>query len=613
MHLLITCVKLILKVNNTYSLLLTMLVNSLIILLTIQLITTSIKANNKLQHFSDICDIITQINNQEKLQINLLINLEIEQINNTDFLKATKLQKPTKLIINQQQLNLKPLYKTFSDQSLTIAWSSEKTLDKTLQIIDRLLWTIHFKDILLVYQGVEENLENIFHKCWKYGFISVLVWSQNHLYTYHPYPQIKVVQLNNIKEFTHKRYLDNFQGFKMILPIMEFPPVCFMYKNSKGQLFYVGYFYKWIELFLKQHNATIQHHKIDMWSINATLPTIKKSLNQMNFSFILTEFPKSEDFASSIALMIIKTYILVPSGQEILQSKYIIKTFTPIIWLFILLYGLLFLGLILLLNLKLYQQLDLGKAFLEALKVLLFLAVSLKSKYILLNIYLCLLFLFTGVFLSNFYNSNLSSMVTSKVYEPELEYLQDLQRNNLPILSHTVEMSTLLQAEIPLFIKQRLRSGNNTFFRLKRQSLDMSYMYLARSNLADFYLYQQKFLKIPKAKRLKEGLRYRPLVVTLPHRSPVIQQFNRYLNYIHENGLFWKIIRDTYWHGVQSGNLKLMLDAADQKRSLTMEFFHYVFLIWILGLLCSLISFFIEYFHKKISSYVQKIINKIIK
>ncbi|XP_065361816.1 uncharacterized protein LOC135955393 [Calliphora vicina] len=453
--------------------------------------------------------------------------------------------------------------------------------------MDELLWTLHFKDILLIYQGAKQNFHYIFELCWIHGFISVLLWSDKQLYTYHPYPEIKVVQLNNVTEFQNKTHLHNFQGYEMVVPDITFPPVCFSYHNKQGKLLRVGYFYKWIEIFLRYHNATIRHEFYDMWQSKASLAIVNKFLEKSKFSFVPAELPRSNDYASSLTLIVTKIQLIVPSSNEIANNLYLLKPFNMHLWLYIILCGLLFLMLIVSINVLFDKQFNVAQALLQTIKIILFLAVSLKTQRSLLSYYLCLLILFTGLFLTNFYSSSLSSLLTSKVYEPELQQLEDIKRNNLLVFEHTADGHTTQKLNIPKYLKQRFYSGNNSEFKIKRQSLDMSYMYMGQEDLVDFILSQQQFMKKPKAIKLKEPLKYKQFFITLPHRSPVIDQFNRYLLYMSENGILKKIMRDTNWHGVLSGNLKILMDDEVEK-SLTIKHFQYAFLMWICGLMCAI-------------------------
>ncbi|XP_023296751.2 uncharacterized protein LOC111679408 [Lucilia cuprina] len=399
--------------------------------------------------------------------------------------------------------------------------------------MDQLLWQLHYKDILLIYQGVDNAIYNIFQNFWNYGFISVLLYHNNQLYSYHPYTRIKVVTLNDLQEFYDKTHLQNFLCYEIVVPVVEFPPVCFSYTNIQGELKRVGYFYKWIEIFLRHHNASIKHYLLNIWQPNISFANVRNFLYDINFS----------------------------------------------------------------------------EAFLNTIRIIIFLSVTLRRGHNLFNFYLYLLFLVFGLFFSNLFDSSLFSLITSKVYEPELNTLEDLRRNRLLIWKHSADTEDFLNMRIPEFIKYRLHIGNNTVLRIKREELDPSYIYTGQEYLVDYILSQQRFMKKPKMKRLDQPIKYKPLFVTVSHRSPIIDQFNRYLFYIRENGIMTKIFHDTEWHGIFSGSLRIRFDD-EVLRAMTIEYFEYAFLIWICGLVCAFMWFLIEYFHSNILSLTQKIVNK---
>ncbi|XP_037813760.1 uncharacterized protein LOC119604922 [Lucilia sericata] len=585
-----------------------MQLTTLITLLIIAIILTTNIASN-------VPDIIQQINRKSQLNLNILINFE-RTTNNTEkyeqFVKTSQLDEIPKIIITEKNYKVTALNKNFGDQMLTVAWITDKNWSNTLKTVDQLLWQLHYKDIFLIYQGLLSTFYNIFQNCWNYGFISVLLYHNNQLYSYHPYPRIKVVTLNDVQQFYDKTHLQNFFGYEMVVPVVEFPPVCFSYTNTKGELKRVGYLYNWIEIFLRHHNASIKHYSLNIWQPNISFAYAQKILYEINFSFVPMVVHRTKNYSSSVVLTVTKTALIVPSNVEISSNLYIFKTFSKLLWLIILICVALFLTLMISVNIIFHQKLNFCEAFLNTISIILFLSITLRRGHNLFNFYLYLIFLVYGLFFSNLFDSSLFSLITSKVYEPELHQLEDLNRNKLLIWKHSADTEDFLNMRIPEFVKQRLHTGNNTVLRIKREELDPSYIYTGQEYLVDYILSQQRFMKRPKMKRLDQPISYKPLFVTVSHRSPVIDQFNRYLFYIRENGIMLKIFRDTEWHGIYSGSLRIRFDD-EVLRAMTIEYFEYAFLIWICGLLCAFMWFLIEYFHRNILNLMLNIVNKIVK
>ena len=393
-------------------------------------------ANNK-QPFADVANLIKEINVMVKYQINILINFD-QMLNNNkmlkEYTKASQVNEVARLILTNQTQQIRPLCQRFSDESLTIAWITKENFNVTLKAVDQLLWTIHYTDIVLIYYGLNEDFSEIFQLCWHYGFTSVLLWSEGKLFTYHPYPKVKVVPLQNVEQFQDKSHLDNFHQYEMVVPVEQYPPVSFSYVNRRGELLRVGYFHKWIEIFLNHHNASISYHHLEVWNGSSSLNDIREALNEMKFSFVSIDLSDSENYASSIVLILTKTLLIVPAGQEISRDLYLSKPFSPDVWCIIVLIGLSFFLMQLVTNKYSLKQFDVSLAFVHAVQALIFQGMTFLHDNFLLNCHLCLLFLFTGLFLTSFYNTNLASMLTSKVYRPEPWFIEDLRPYNMPIL-----------------------------------------------------------------------------------------------------------------------------------------------------------------------------------
>lgn len=548
----------------------------------------------------EVVEIINYINKQTKNELNIFINLN----NEGNILEIVKEIDIPKLIFNNvtEKRDLQPLYKRHNTEILTIVLITENNINKTFDIMDRVLWRRHYKDILMIYQ--QENytskeldnilLNQIFPKCWSKGFISVLLWTNGHLITYHPYPDIKIVYLNNVAEFLDKSHLNNFQQRSCLIPFFNYPNQCYSYINRKGQLVRTGYYYKWIQLYFEYYNGSINHLFIDMWSGNTTEMEGVTTLSNLKFCFMPMFIRKFENFFETSNVMhLSKVTLMVPNSQEINKSFYLMLPYQGYLWFAITISGLLIFVLIYLLKRNANMKIDVSKLALQSFGIILFISNGLKHrtfKYFLGQ----LLFLFTGLFLTNYFTTSLSSLFTSKVYEPPLKYFSDLKRTDLTILEYTADVDFLLSIDIPQVVKQRIHSGNNTEYRHNRHSLNMTYMYNVHEEYMDYILFQQYYLKHPIARPLEQVLFYRPIHVTTRYRSPLIDHFNTYSLRIRENGLMEKFLFDTKWDGVISGNIKLLVDS-EEEHPLTLEHLRYAFVIWSFGLLCALVVFLMEY------------------
>lgn len=552
----------------------------------------------------EIHDIVGQINRECKTELNIFINLNYKSPNataiNQQFMNASRiLNYLPKLIKTNENYLVEPIQKiAVTEQILIVAWLTWDTLNTTVQAIDTLLWQLHYKDILLIYHHrrgkLDPDIMAIFKICWKYGFTSVVLKTGNQLFTYHPYPVIQIKNLTNLDKFMDKTHLNNFQLYTWPQPTIELAPRFSSYRNRLGQQMYTGYVYKLISTFLQHHNGTIRYHFVQINADNVTLKSFLNSAksNRFTFSPFLTRSMK--ELLGSKTVQLTRLSFMVPTAREVSRSLYIVIPLEGLVYVVILFAGLLFFLLIIVLTYQEKHIVDYGYSFLEAFKIIIFLSVNVTRRNTIMAFLLSLLFMFTGIFLTNNYSSSLASLFASKVFEPPLERLIDIERTTLRVYMHSVDLAILDQMEyFPTFLRQRMFSKNDTELFIFRKQMNMEYIYIIRDDIIDYFLSQQIYLKRPIAMKLKQPVLYQPLLFHLPHRSPLLEQFNRYLSYLCDSGLFDKFIEDTYWEGYINGDLHVLLDPALEE-ALEMKHFQNAFAMLTIGYICALISVIVE-------------------
>lgn len=91
---------------------------------------------------TNITDIVNYINKQQKIEVNILVNLDENYDTSDYYLEVLKATETPKLIINNQIYlsNSKPVIEGFNRNSLTIAWLTTNQLNDTLELLDRSLF-----------------------------------------------------------------------------------------------------------------------------------------------------------------------------------------------------------------------------------------------------------------------------------------------------------------------------------------------------------------------------------------------------------------------------------------------------------------------------------------
>ncbi|XP_061402229.1 uncharacterized protein LOC133338059 [Musca vetustissima] len=412
---------------------------------------------------------------------------------------------------------------------LTVARIDVNNQKVSFSLLGELLWRRHYTKIIVFFQSVDEDerqLVSLFEDSFKNGYLSVLVLWHNDTYTYTPYPKIRVIHLKNYMEFgeLQQRNPYNLNQFPIHIAVVEYPPRCFSFHNRQGELIRSGYYYKILENFVKHHNGTLNPVFVDAWAISFDEASIVDLVNNRGFSFIPTYLTASRHYESSDCIHFGKCYLLVPAAREINQNLYLLVSFDRGMWFMVALLLVILTALIALIKRFLFNKCDMIESIMYALQVIIFISGQLLRQ---------------------------SFQYTSRIYEEDLKPLQDVGRTKLGIHTYTLDYKTFLALEnLPDIIYQRFFTGNNTEFNINRKNLNIVNIYMGMDDTVDLLLYQQIYMKRPLVKYMPEPLFTFPMFVSMPHRLPFIEYFNRHLWYVTDSGLLKKFKVDSKWDGI---------------------------------------------------------------
>uniref|UniRef100_A0A1I8Q3L4 Ionotropic receptor n=1 Tax=Stomoxys calcitrans TaxID=35570 RepID=A0A1I8Q3L4_STOCA len=548
-------------------------------------------------------DIMQHLNAEYGFQTNLMIDLTGNE-HTWEFLEKSLESKVPKILITHLDATTSNLYKLFNMEILSIVRMDVMHLNLTLKLMDELLWRRHYTKIIVDFHGegakdANNELPYIFHRFWQQGHTSVLLHWRNATYTYTPYPSIQVHSVANLWDFQKLWQMRNFHQYVFKIPFMEFPPRCFSYRNRKGNLIRTGNFYKIIEGFIEQYNGSMEFEFFDIWNMGLNRDYANEKISNAGFRFIPTQMAHSEMYDSSDALHFGKIYFIVPASKEINQSLYLFVSFNPHMWMMVALLLLILFLFIVVVNYRKYGKGNLVDSLFHAFKIIIFIYDEVFVGKTLFNFMLHLLFLIVGLFLTNSYVCNLSSMYTSRIYEPELKTLNDIRLTKLGIHVFGLDYDQFLSIEnMPPVIYERMFVGNDTEFFAYRQKLQLVNIYMGGDDIIDYLFFQQLYMRKPLAKYISEPMYTLVFAITIPHRSPFIEFFNRYLSYQKDNGILNKFKRDSQWDGVISSSLKFFQDPITN-RSMSMAYLQYGFVIWIIGMFTGSFAFMFELYYSK--------------
>jgi len=167
-----------------------------------------------------------------------------------------------------------------------------------------------------------------------------------------------------------------------------------------------------------------------------------------------------------------------------------------------------------------------------------------------------LLLLFViGFVLSNLYVALLSMMLTTKLYQRPIENLADLKAANVNILlqTHNIGPSSIYGSSEEL--RERFLLVEESLHKEKRNGLDTHYAYVDSEDRMDFYLYQQKFLRRRRMKKLSNPVGYTWAVQVIRQNWVLESYYNDHVQRLFETGLQHKLMDDVHELAIRAGFL----------------------------------------------------------
>uniref|UniRef100_A0A1I8PJJ6 Ionotropic glutamate receptor C-terminal domain-containing protein n=1 Tax=Stomoxys calcitrans TaxID=35570 RepID=A0A1I8PJJ6_STOCA len=541
-----------------------------------------------------IRNLLQELDEQRKFQMHLIIDMQ-NQNSSEQFLDFKSKMEIPRILIKRPDVVQQHLYIEFNMEILTIASLSMLNFNQTFDAMEKLLWRRHYTTILMILENEDFDLLNLFQRCWAQGYTSILVLHRQRYYTYTPFPTIQVKPLNHCLDFLKKSHFHNFHNYTFMVPFTQMPPIIFSYNNREGHLIRSGIYYKIVENFVNHYNGCMRHTFYDIWTSSLKPEDIVAMIIEQGLSFIPCYLAINEGYESSDSFHFSKVYLIVPAEKEIDQSLYLLVSFKRDMWLMVfLLLMVIYLLLVVVYYCK-YQKLIYVEALLHTLKIIIFMYDEVFKDRTFFNLLLNFLFLTVGLFLTNSYVCNLSSMYTSRVYETDFKSLEDVERTQLGIHVYSTDYDGFMAVRnMPPVIYERMFVGNNSEFYANIQNLNLVNIYTAGEATVDFVLFQQLYVKRPWAKYIPEPIYTLPSSIKIPHRSPFIELFNRHLSYLKDSGILYKFKADSQWDGILSGTTQFFQDA-EMNTAVSMAYLQNAFVMWLLGMLMAFIAFVGEF------------------
>lgn len=484
----------------------------------------------------------------------------------------------------------------FTEKSIIIVYIKKGLLDESLmEMLPSLMWRLHELHIVFITKDEPVAwLEDLFNYSFREGFINVLLIQQYNqtlsLYSYNPYPNIQVQRLSHLGDYFNRKFqLQNFNHFPIRTVSIRMEPRMIEYVNRKGQLVFAGYMYHAMMEFIRHYNATLKILKESPKSFADGIVMMGKK--GMDFAC----YPKEIQWnmSGTAPLYLMNDYFAVPYSRPIASYLYFSRPFQSTLWLAVM--GTVGYGMLALYIIYKKNGTEISLEFLCSWCYVLFLSqpyfrISNWKQFVVH----CLLLLF-GFILTNLYLTMLSSMLTSGLFEPQLNTMKDLIHSPYPLLADDFIADYFNNLDIiPREIHDRMIIVPGTTLDEARTGLNTSFMYIGYDDRLEAILYQQNLLKVPLFKLITKSFKEGIMSISIADGLPYLSMLNTYLRRIFECGILQKMKSDAWMDTIESGIYKLFRSERLEQKPYDLEFYFYAFASWAIGLVLAVLSFLLE-------------------
>ena len=567
---------------------------------------------------NNLIKVITDLNENLNIQWNLIIAEPSNHISEIE--ELLKIADKSLVILRANEIGHKAtedeenvgLHARFGYNVMTIVyWNRKYDKKNILRIFDFLRKTLkfmHFTPLLWILEDgsvMNTDLFAISQLAFENGFIKVLYSLNTDLYTYKPLPFMQIQKLSSLKDFYDRRDITNFHQYPVTFPIIYSPPRCYRYRNADGNWIVAGYFCQILRLFMQHYNFKFVEYPHDY--NNEDRDDLLQLLALQKVDVLPLKIYRKRTLAASDVLWNLRIIVAVPNAKPIQEYKYFERPFKNALWL-------LHMAMIVVITMSVgfiiyykTSQVDFSKTFLYVLTIVIYQSHVPIKKSPLLAKCLHLVLVAYGFIMVQMYLCKLSSLLALTIYEPQLESLSDINSTDLKTFGYVEDIQHFIRYTnaSPVIVERTIMVNGADMDNIRR-CLNTSYFHLGFEDKFDFFMAQQKRLKVPLLRKIYAVLVVDPIFFAMRHNLPYIQLFNRYLKYIAASGLLNKIMNELEREGILSGEIRYFEDrSSNSEYLLTLAYFHSPLILYFMGISLSVCVFIVEILYFKFKLYTR--------
>ncbi|XP_023160088.2 uncharacterized protein LOC111592237 [Drosophila hydei] len=320
------------------------------------------------------------------------------------------------------------------------------------------------------------------------------------LYGMRLFPQLEIERADVNTYVERRNRLTNMKGFAIRVAVYSNPPRCLLYKNSEGKQKYGGYYLRFLQHFVAVHNASF----VPVYTPNDSPGHCIRALLSKQVDLCGDSLAQGSDksFVVTRAIRMAYANVMVPYAKQLSSYRYIVAPFHPTVWICLIVYITLIVFFMSFIHWQQRRRWIFSTFLLDAISSLLFTGFSLKhlhgrERYILFAV----LFI-AGFIYSTFYLGYLKSILTTEVFEKQINSFQQLLESNISIMIDEYDRNLSRRYHLPDMLWPIIQVVPDEMLKKHRSGFDQEYAYILFSDRMELYDYAQKYLRHPRLRRM---------------------------------------------------------------------------------------------------------------
>ncbi|XP_055910845.1 uncharacterized protein LOC129945210 [Eupeodes corollae] len=464
------------------------------------------------------------------------------------------------------------------------------------QILTKLIAKIKVRKFVIIAAENLEVLKQNFAFFTKNKFTRILgITDDNTSYAYLPFDDDRVKKLS--KGGILPNPLKNLNGFTFRTIIQKDIPRTFPYTDKQGKQKVGGCFGQLFAAFLRHHNATYKVIFINN-STQLNIPAVKKATADDQIDISFNAHPQSS-LDWSYPVKVVGWVIMVPINGYVNPHEYFKKPFTPTAWLCIGL-ALVYITLMRVALNKLTQRpLEIWPSFSQIFLTMLMLPTE-RATTLPQRLYLQV-FLFSFI-ICNIYVIFFTSFLTAFIPIKQFDTLEDLLKNNFPILVSVLDWRHLSRpGNYPIGIRDlHVPVDHTTYYKELLSMKNTSYAYTLGRDRRDFLVNMQASLAKPLFRKARQTMNFYLVGYILPFHSPFKDILNDFVIRVKETGLMLKwdddVLRQAPLAGFDMNIDRSNFNEKPMNVPLNLRHFQFAWICVGTGWIAAILVFLVEYF-----------------